>query len=137
MKTEYFIKNTPPPDNIYSKIVKKFGVSWEKGVVFTYGDIIYTKYPLTSDLLEHELVHVRQQNDFRGGKDAWWAKYLTNDQFRLEQELEAYKRQFNWAKNNIKDRNRLFMILNQSARDFSGAMYGNLMTYEEALKLLK
>ena len=132
-KQELFV-NTPPPKDLYIRLNFKFGVDWEKGVIFTYNNKIYSKYPISEDLVKHELVHIRQQNDFIGGSDAWWNKYLEDKEFRLNQELEAYRKQFRWSKANIKDRNRLFNILRHSAIDLSSSMYGDILSYEEALK---
>lgn len=85
----------------------------------------------------HELVHVRQQREYPGGKDMWWERYLEDAKFRTAQELEAYKEQWNWVKHNIKDRNEQVRHLQHYAQSLSGEMYGKVMTYSEALKAIK
>lgn len=119
---------------IYYKCQEKYGVNWSKGVVITYGDTVYCKFTLSPDLLVHEGIHVKQQAKI--GKDVWWEQYFNNDSFRLSQEKEAYIAQSKWLKRHIKDRNKRFVYLNKIATDFSSSMYGNIITKEEANKLL-
>ncbi len=60
--------------------------------IFCYGDTIYnpSKRKLTPDIEYHESIHSKQQGDT---PDIWYAKYLTDNSFRLDQELEAYSKQ--------------------------------------------
>ena len=85
-----------PP--IYERCVQKFGVDWDKGVIFTYGDTVYSKNELDEDLKAHEATHVRQQTEM--GKDVWWDKYFADPKFRLSQEVEAYRNQLKYADEN-------------------------------------
>lgn len=128
MKIEH---NKKPP--IYDKCVEIFGVNWESGVIFTYGDTIYCKYDLSPNKLAHEMVHVRQQN---GSPEAWWDRYFNDESFRLAQELEAYKEE-NKILNKMKDRNAVFKIKSENAKCLSSGMYGNIISYSEAMRLLK
>lgn len=41
------------------------------------------------DIIEHEIVHFEQQ-DVYGDPDVWWECYLTDSEFRLAAEVEAY-----------------------------------------------
>lgn len=41
-------------------------------------------------VIEHEKVHFRQQNEYPGGLAIWWDRYLTDTDFRADQEAEAY-----------------------------------------------
>lgn len=133
---DYRIEYTLPPIDMYKKVVDRFRVDWHKGVILTYGDIIYTKFELPNDLLKHEETHVRQQMAYKGGKDAWFERYLADDQFRLDNELEAYRRQYRYAKENIKDRNQVFNILRHSAKDLS-MMYDLQIDFNLALELIQ
>ncbi len=92
---KYKTSKTPPP--CYQEAQKRFGVNFYRdGVVFTYGDTIhFYKGSLTPDIIVHEKVHIRQQTSFEGGAAAWWGKYFIDEEFRLSQELEAYRAQ--WA----------------------------------------
>ena len=66
--------------------------------VFCYGDIIYnpSKKELNKDIIHHEEIHSKQQGT---DPNNWYHNYLTNPNFRLEQELQAYASQLNFAKN--------------------------------------
>ena len=101
--------------------------------VFTYGDTIYTPIvtsELSLDLIAHEEIHCKQQgNDPRG----WWIEYLSNPQFRLEEEIMAYRRQWQIIKGSPDQYMRFHLI----AKDLSSPMYGSIITYEEARKMLK
>jgi len=111
------------------------GVRGNEGIVFTYGDTVYS--PSTTDLVDHlhqhESVHVNQQKQM--GRDEWWAKYLVDADFRLQQEVQAYRVQYNLVAKRRNWRNTE-ALLSSIARDLSGEMYGNMLTYEEARKLI-
>ena len=125
-------KEKPP---IYQKCVDKFGIDWEKGIIFTYGDTIHCKYDLTPDKIVHEKTHIKQQEEY--GRDKWWDRYFEDVEFRLSQEIEAYKNEANFIKKNIKDRNSQFKLIHGIAKDLSSSIYGNIITYSEALKLVR
>lgn len=118
---------------IYLECKKHFGVSWDKGIIITYGDTVYSKFlPLSDDLKIHEDVHVRQQTAM--GPDVWWNKYLTDAFFRLDQEMEAYKAQLIWIKNNCKEEYYANAV-NNIAKNLS-SLYGKMCTYDEAKIML-
>lgn len=103
--------------------------------VFTYGLRIYNPYKcfLPQDLRVHEGTHVEQQNVWSAS--LWWEKYLSDPKFRLEQELEAYRNQFKFYKTINKG---WMKFLQRIASDLSSKMYGNIISYPEALnKILK
>lgn len=132
--TQYKLSKLPP-EGIYKECQQRWGVDFDEGVVFTYGDTIHAKHPLTEDLLAHELTHVRQQTGM--GKDLWWREFFEDDSFRFRQELEAYRAQYEWVKKNVKDRNEQARILRHCAYCLSGEMYGNMLTFQEALAVIK
>ena len=131
MSTEYTISHELPP--VYDRCVQLWGVSF-KNTVFTYGNTIHTKNDLSNDLLAHELVHVRQQTKM--DKDEWWMRYFADPQFRLEQEVEAYRAQYKWFVNNLTDREGIAKMLVWLASLLSGEMYGKIISRGEAIKLL-
>lgn len=131
------VSRQEPPAHIYQPCVEQFGVDFKKGIVFTYGDVIHSAVEIPKDLMVHELTHVRQQREFDGGKDAWWELYLADPKFRTSQELEAYQAQWQWIKNNVKDRNEQVRLLSHCAQSLAGKMYGNVMTVQEAMKAIK
>jgi len=127
------IKYTPPPQKIYKQAQKQFGkdnVDFKMGTVFTVNDTIYTKGKLSDDLYIHEITHIIQQTKM--GWRKWWKKYFKDEQFRYEQELEAYRNQYRWVKNNIKDRNKQNDYLIFFAKMLSGKMYGGIKSFGEA-----
>lgn len=123
------IKGTPP---IYNKILEA-GLTPTKNTVFTYGNDLYIQDIEEKDidpvLLAHEETHTRQQgNDIEG----WWDKYIHDEKFRYEQELEAYAYEYKKVIDmGFKDKFKK-MALNAFATDLSSSMYGNICTLLEA-----
>lgn len=128
------VKEYPPN---YAEICAAIPGAKEKGdtVIFTYGDIVYSPSTLSlpDHLHNHEAVHVNQQKQM--GRDEWWTKYLADTEFRLKQELQAYRVQYNTVK-----RKHVWQhteeLLRSIAKDLSGDMYGNIITYEEARRMI-
>lgn len=100
-------------------------------IIFAYDNCIYSDYKLTPDLLIHETVHLKQQNKI--GLDKWVFNYLHNPIFRLNQEIEAYIAQIN----SIKDKNQKYKLLLTSAEVLSSDLYGNIISYNNAIKKLQ
>jgi hypothetical protein len=115
---------------IYHKCHEKFGVNWSKGVIITYGDTVYCKYDLGQDKIVHESTHIKQQEKI--DKDEWWNKYLEDKDFRLSQEVEAYRNEAKFIRKSIKDRNSQARLLHQIYIDLSSSIYGNICTFNEA-----
>lgn len=106
-------------------------------IVFTYGNKLYNPGHGNIDvhLMIHEQTHSRQQAKYLTPAE-WWGKYIKDPQFRLSQELEAYRNQY---RSFIvgKDRNRTFLFLHGIAQDLSSGMYGNAISYDKAKELIK
>jgi hypothetical protein len=113
---------------LLDKYKKKFKIT--PYTIFAYNKEIYSDYPLTEDLLIHELKHIERQNKI--GVDNWVDAFLNNDAFRLNEEVIAYKAQIN----SISDRNERYKLKLLCAKNLSSDLYGDLVSYEEALKLL-
>jgi len=126
-------KHEQPPN--WPELEKAFGVKWGE-VVVTFGDTCYCKESLSDDLVEHESLHVTQQTGYDGGPTAWWARYMIDPEFRLSQELPAYKKQFNFIRKKVKDRNQRHKIAVQIAKILSGKTYGNLGNFDTILRAL-
>ncbi len=99
-------------------------------VVFDYGDTIYCNGRLSIDLVIHEETHLRQQKEI--GLDLWVEKYLNEDQFRLEQEIEAYTNQIL----SIGDRNARFKLKTKVIEILSGPLYGNIINKQQLKNIL-
>ena len=121
-----------PPNNLYNRAKEKFGCLWDDGVIFTYGDTVYSKNPISEDLKIHEATHVRQQELM--GKDIWWERYFDDKEFRLSQEVDAYTNQWQYIKENCNrsDRKMLYKhIINSMVNG-----YGGMITRSQAEKLI-
>ena len=121
------------PPNI-EEIKKVFAIN--STTVFTYGDTIYNpnSCPLDTPILTHEELHSRQQGE---DPKAWWDKYLSDIEFRLEQELAAYQVQY-WVQCKfIPDRNTRALNLQRLAETLAGSMYNNLISVKRAKELIK
>lgn len=95
---DYQISTDVPP--VYKKALAKFGsaANFDRGIVYTYGDIVHVKSGVLRDDVEaHETVHVVQQTNYPGGAEAWWTRYMSDPDFCLEQELEAYRAQYQFV----------------------------------------
>lgn len=104
--------------------------------IFTWGNTIHNPYKakITSDLEAHEEVHERQQGMY---PEVWWFKYLSDEEFRLEQETEAYGTQYAFVKKQLEESDIPNMKLLEWMKDkmaeaLSGQLYGNMLSYGEA-----
>ncbi len=120
------VENNPPNIDLIQAVLKP-----THDALYCYGDTIYNpgKRIVTKDLVAHEEVHSKQQGDH---VDAWYAKYLTDPQFRLEQEIEAYGAQWLYIKENVKDAKLRDWLLENMADALSSESYGNLCTFGQA-----
>lgn len=103
--------------------------------IFAWGGIIYNPYGIAVDahLQAHEGVH-GSQHALAGSPQAWWARYLTDAEFRVEQEVEAYRRQLESFKSQSRDRERRHRYAMLCAAHLSSPMYGGLMTQMQAFR---
>lgn len=114
---------------LLDKYKKKFpGITGH--TIFAYSPDIYTDYKLTSDLLVHENTHLKQQDEM--GRDLWVEKFLNDPQFRLDMELEAYKKQLNSILDSKKRRDMALIC----AENLSSDLYDNIISLSEAFDLL-
>lgn len=140
------ISNNHPP--LYEAILLAFpAVEEQKTSIFCHGDTIYNPFQreITPDLEVHEAVHMEQQGNDPAG---WWQLYLTDQDFRLEQEIAAYGAQFAFAKKSIEAADEkahkegkmlivgktklLDYALDEMAGALSGPTYGNTISFAEA-----
>lgn len=138
------------PPNI-EKIRAAFDIDG-KPVIFTYADTIYVPsgVALPVHLVVHESVHTRQQfayvhphevtvlyrTEFMAGPNAWWERYIADQKFRVEQEIEAYGHQykyvFDWHTNREKKE-----LLAKFASHLASEVYGNAIPFHEAEAAIK
>lgn len=123
------------PPNI-KELKKHFKIN--DNVIFTYGDTVYIQKlrGISPDLMVHETVH-RLQQQKEGGPEIWWGKFLEDKDFRLLQELSAYRTQYKYICTQVKDRNKRAIILSRLASDLSSEIYGSIITWSEATNKIK
>lgn len=126
------LKSYPPN---YEQVCKHIpAVRKNKNIVFTYAPNIYSPagIELSPDLKAHEEMHIERQSD---QPSSWWTRYLTDIEFRLQEELVAYRAQYRYALEHY-NRPKRRKLLSHIASDLSSAMYGNLVTKHEATMLI-
>lgn len=130
-----------PPN--YAAIITAFPAANKPGTIFTYHDTIYVRdaapgpVEISEALMEHEIVHVRQQATYPGGAFAWWKQYLDDPAFRQEQELEAHVVEYSWwCKNKVNRRQRLRARAEIASR-LSGPLYNKCMEKWRVFKYLR
>lgn len=98
-----------PPN--YDELVAVFGegANWDRGATFTYAEGIYCKDPLPEHLVAHELIHVEQQEK-EGGTKAWWKRYIEDPDFRLHEEIEAYRAEYNYVVRYMKKHQHFYYL---------------------------
>lgn len=121
-----------PPN--YDKIAEVFPIKNRPGVIFTYGDTLYCPngVDVPGHLMAHEQTHTKQQGK---NVEGWWDRYLTDSEFRLNQEVEAYHNQYEYLRDNHNRKDRRF-VLNQICKDLASPIYGSLVTKEQAKELI-
>ena len=130
------ISKTKPKE--YDLLKKHFPeLDFNKHAITIRG-IIHAKNPLTADVFVHELVHVLQQKMYED--DRFLDMFLNDKESRLNLEIIAYNAQYTFLK-----QMQVFGVfgaehVNGKAIEFattlSGPLYGNIITYKEALKLI-
>ena len=105
--------------------------------IFTYGDTIYNPgghSPFPPELEAHEVVHSIQQGQ---DPEAWWDKYLSDVNFRLSQELDAYKAQYKKFRHLTKNKKLRNELADRLAKDLASPLYGNIIDYYTARQKIK
>ena len=124
---ELIIEEYPPN---YKRYKYKFPDLETQKPLFAWENHIYNpfKVKVTPDLIIHEATHFKQQGD---KPEEWLDKYLTDDHFRLEQEVEAYAEQFKLCKERLPAK-WYKKFLEAFALSLSGDLYGNIISYSQA-----
>lgn len=110
-------------------------VATRPGVIFAWGEVCFAPIGtvLTPSLEAHESVHgARQGADIEG----WWTRYLAEPAFRLAEEIPAHAEEWRVLRPTLTDRTARRWHLRQVAERLSGRLYGNLLTFERAKRLI-
>lgn len=125
-----------PP--VFDAVCMAFGINAETAI-FTYGDKIYTPIAqnLPDHIIEHEKVHMEQQDHSEKGAILWWGKFLRDPLFRVDQEARAYGRQYQFVCEQGWSRPSRRHFLKQLAKILSGPLYHQAITEEAAKQRIK
>lgn len=131
-QTDMKISKSFPPN--YRAIVEALGEC--ENAIYCYGDTIYNPHgrDITPDIEIHEQVHSRQQGP---QPEIWYYKYLTDGEFRLEQEIEAYGTQWAFVKDQPIPAKIKQWAKDSMAKALSGKEYGNLINHREAEQAIR
>lgn len=126
------IKSEPP---MFDLIDAAFHVKG-KAVLFCFGDDIYNPLgvAVSKALVAHENVHRIQQN---GSPLEWWSVYIRSPVFRLAQEIPAHHAEYKEYCAGQPNRNLRRAYLSDCARRLSSALYGGLISKDEAKRAIK
>lgn len=120
---------------IMDEVERRFpAASWEKGTIVAFFPFVYCKFKLAPSKVVHEGCHLRAQEKM--GVEDWWARYFDYPEFRLEEEICAYAEEASFVRSVVRDRNLAFRMIRDMALELSGPLYGNLISYGAALKII-
>ena len=130
------IINEYPPN--YKSILNAFpSIKDEKGALFCYGRAIYNPggAEINECLMHHEATHSIRQDKI--GPSKWWRRYIRDARFRLEEEIVAYRNQYQLYCKLVTSEDKRFNYLHDLAMTCSSPIYGNMISYEEGKILIK
>jgi hypothetical protein len=137
------VKTEKPP--IYDRAEAIFGPVVATAI-FAWGDCIYNPGggAISSWLLDHEKVHGARQLIYPKGIEGWWDEYLKDSHFRLVEEIYAHKAEYasycygsGSQSQRLRTRNERRLYLKVIAKRLSGVLYGQIISYEKAMDLIK
>lgn len=116
-----------PP--MIEEIDKAFKVKG-KPVIYCWGETIYNPMGVHIDnkLKAHEGVHFARQSNETAKIEAWWSKYISDPEFRLNEEIPAHRAEYKEFCNHNKDRNARSHFLRHVATKLASPIYGSVIT---------
>lgn len=129
--TQKIVFGVPP---IYADIVKAFPGAANPNVLFSWGDTIYARIDgIPDSLVAHEAVHGRRQGEDVVG---WWARYMVDPSFRLEEEIPAHIAEYQWWRDNGNRKLRQ-EALGFISKRLSSPLYGSMIPRHKAETILR
>lgn len=121
-----------PP--LFDEINAAFNVAG-KDVFYCFGPDLYNPggVDIPPAIIAHERIHSLQQGDDVTG---WWRKYIADAAFRLAQEIPAHQREFEFICFHGANRKHRRGYLDSIARRLSGPLYGRMISFDEAKRLI-
>jgi hypothetical protein len=109
----------------------------DKPVIYAYGDTIYNPHRIyiPNHLMGHEAVHIARQ--MQGGADAWWDKYIADDEFRYAEELVAHRMELAIQFDQVRDRNARAKLTMATAARLVAPLYAYKRSLLQAQKDLQ
>lgn len=110
-----------PPN--WDSVIKAFPHAATLPTLFAYGEDIYNPsgVHIPAALIAHEYRHCARQ--FTVGTEAWWAQYLTDDEFRYTEELLAHVEEYRVQAAGLKDRNARAKLSMRTASRLVAPLY--------------
>ncbi len=118
------IEIAKPPN--FEEILKVFPRAGDYGVIFAWGYTIFnpSAVKISPPLMAHEEVHGRRQRDADytdHAVDLWWHDYLTDPEFRYQEEVLAHAAEF--RAQTPRDRNLRAMLAIRTAQRLIAPLY--------------
>lgn len=128
--------NERPPKHVWDAVHNQFEID-DRYTIYTYGDTLYNPAGvfLNRYLIAHEAVHAVQQKEM--GADEWWKMYIDDPEFRFDQEVEAYGKQYKVFCSFNLDRNSQNKYLHELASHLSSPMYKVGVPHSEAMRWIR
>lgn len=125
-----------PPN--FDEIAAVFPMALRRGVVFTYGQTIYnpSAVEIPRYIVAHEEVHAERQGTDPEEIRTWWSRYLTDADFRVDEETRAHRAEYHALRSTTKDRNSIVRGLDAIAGRLSSPLYGGMLSKAHARALL-
>lgn len=115
------IKIELPPN--FGRIHDAFPGADKHGVLFAYGEHIYNPSGvfIPREIMAHELRHCARQ--WQHDPEAWWEKYITDDEFRYGEELLAHVEEYVTVARGTRDRNQQVRLVMRTAARLVAPLY--------------
>lgn len=123
-----------PP--IMDKIEQTFGALRGRPVLYSWGEFVYNPLGIIipKQLMFHEWIHGQRQGK---NPEGWWEVYMADTNFRLNEEALAHRGEYDAFCKLHKDRNLRARYLTRVAQKLSSPLYGSMVTYAQARKVLE
>jgi hypothetical protein len=125
-----------PP--LYDEIDAMFHVRKLRGVIFSFGPVVYNPSGITiaPEFIAHELVHGQRQGASEPAILDWWRRYLYEPRFRLAEEIPAHVAEYRWLLENGNRDTRRAAASTVAAR-LAAPIYGRMVGRSAALDMLR
>ena len=107
----------------------------EGTVAVSFGKFVYANQDFSTDYKVHENTHLDQQGHSYILAVIWWIRYFASARFRYRQELEAFRRQYDYVMHTTP--RRRYESLTHYAEQLSSDLYGGLVSFDEAVEEIR